>query len=286
MKRLLLAGISFAALVAGPATAADLARPVYRAPVVYAPVASWTGFYVGGNVGYAWATDDYTLTTPQLFTGAFPPINAAPGAAGTGSLTPRGETGGFQAGYNYQIQRLVVGAEVDFDALALHNTSTLATIFPPGFGNVFSGLPLTSSSTMRTDWLVTARARVGYTPWDRLLVYVTGGAAWTQVHYSETNTYSFTGGVDVETGSITQTRGAWTIGGGAEFVLFGQWTAKAEYLYANFGTVTTQAFIPAIGFAPSAGAPFIHTADLKTNIVRVGLNYRFPSYAAAPAVYK
>src|SRR6516165_7537397 len=55
MRKLLLAGIAFAAVV-GPATAADLARPVYRRPVVVAhPVYTWTGFYVGGNVGGSWA---------------------------------------------------------------------------------------------------------------------------------------------------------------------------------------------------------------------------------------
>jgi hypothetical protein len=48
MKKLLVTGAVFTALV-GPATAADLARPVYRRPVVVvAPVYTRTGFYVGG----------------------------------------------------------------------------------------------------------------------------------------------------------------------------------------------------------------------------------------------
>jgi len=51
MKKLLLTSIAFAALVAGPATAADLGSPVYRAPVAVPVAFNWTGFYIGGHVG-------------------------------------------------------------------------------------------------------------------------------------------------------------------------------------------------------------------------------------------
>ena len=59
MKKLLRAGAVFAALIAGPAMAADQAPRVYRRPVVAAPVYSWTGFYVGGNIGYSWGQHRY-----------------------------------------------------------------------------------------------------------------------------------------------------------------------------------------------------------------------------------
>jgi outer membrane immunogenic protein len=78
MRKLLLAGIAFAAVV-GPATAADLARPVYRRPVVVAhPVYTWTGFYVGGNVGGSWGdarTDIAGNATTVSFLG-LPPNSA------------------------------------------------------------------------------------------------------------------------------------------------------------------------------------------------------------------
>jgi outer membrane immunogenic protein len=128
MKKLLLAGISFAALVAGPTMAADLARPAYvpPVPVVYAPVWSWTGFYVGANAGYAWGRSDLNsfIVCPDGIGSGTCPIsqasnlsNIASGASG--SATANGFTGGIQAGYNWQIGALVLGAELDFNSFHL-----------------------------------------------------------------------------------------------------------------------------------------------------------------------
>src|SRR6516225_10388979 len=98
MRKLLLGGIALAALVAGPATAADLARPVYRRPVVVAaPVYTWTGFYVGGNVGYAWShasLDDLSIPAPNCVGPACPGLLAA--MATPQNMTSNGFTGGFQ----------------------------------------------------------------------------------------------------------------------------------------------------------------------------------------------
>src|SRR6516165_3739553 len=103
MKKLLLTSIAFVALVAGPATAADLARPVYRRPVVVAaPVYTWSGFYVGGNVGGSWgdARTDIagSATTVALpgFLGGFPGNNVAFADSNTARLN--GVIGGGQIG--------------------------------------------------------------------------------------------------------------------------------------------------------------------------------------------
>jgi outer membrane immunogenic protein len=66
----LLNGVTFAVLVAGPAMAADLGRPVYRKPAVAVAVNTWTGFYVGGNVGYSWG-DAYTDIAGSAQTSTF-----------------------------------------------------------------------------------------------------------------------------------------------------------------------------------------------------------------------
>src|SRR6516225_8295132 len=109
MRKLLLAGIAFAALVAGPATAADLARPVYRRPVVVAaPVYTWTGFYVGGNVGGSWGnarTDIVGSGSVIAFQNIPPGSPGFPSSiafADSNNARLNGVIGGGQFGYNYQ----------------------------------------------------------------------------------------------------------------------------------------------------------------------------------------
>src|SRR5436190_2670666 len=82
------------------ASAADMSRPVYKAPPPAAPLWSWTGFYLGAHLGGAWGSEDVTAT-----------------GFGVGSLDPRGFIGGGQVGYNWQFHpNWVVGVEGDFSA--------------------------------------------------------------------------------------------------------------------------------------------------------------------------
>src|SRR5205807_4292299 len=108
MKKLLLAGTALAALAAGSANAADLARPppVYRAPPPVVAYFTWTGCYVGGNGGGLWVNKDYTLTA------ATPGVGFAPFVAvgsPRGSHDASGGLGGAQAGCNYQVGGWVFG---------------------------------------------------------------------------------------------------------------------------------------------------------------------------------
>jgi outer membrane immunogenic protein len=86
----------------GAASAADIAaRPYDKAPVYVEPVYDWTGFYIGANLGYSWgrSADTSTLSAggpPILFTD-------------TVSSHMNGVIGGGQLGYNWQMQKLVVG---------------------------------------------------------------------------------------------------------------------------------------------------------------------------------
>jgi outer membrane immunogenic protein len=246
MKRLLLAGVAVAALAA-PAFAADLPAATYptKAPA-YVAAYNWTGFYIGINLGGAWANVTNTDT--------FLPI----GAVDSASSTISGVIGGGQIGYNWQSGNLVFGLEADVDGSGQSGTNT-STV--PGFGTD------AVANTIRA--FGTARARVGFAA-DRWLWYVTGGFAWQNVGFSDaftTTTGALTG---ISSGSTT--RAGYSVGGGIETALWDKWTGRVEYLYFDTGTWTTT--------TTGLGAPLPFTSvtnSLRTqdNIVRAALNFRF-----------
>ncbi len=107
------------------------------------------------------------------------------------------------------------------------------------------------------------------------LFYATGGLAVTKLKADFTFTDTFANAF--ENDSISKTKAGWTVGGGIEIGLTKNWSIKTEYLYVNFGDVTTTnnnftAFTPPIAFPTNS---FTRMIDLQNHIVRVGLNYRF-----------
>src|SRR6478735_3829296 len=111
MKKLLLACTALTLLFGGSALAADLRRPAYTPPPP-PPVYSWTGFYIGGNLGGAWARGS---VNDSLF--------------GLSASSDRsGFIGGGQLGVNYQFSNIVLGAEWDFDWTSLDATG-MAVLF-------------------------------------------------------------------------------------------------------------------------------------------------------------
>jgi outer membrane immunogenic protein len=242
------------------ASAADIAfktPPALTAPSTY----NWTGFYIGGNAGGAWSNFDPLSTTP--FVGALiatnvPQFNAA-GAAQ--SIRPNGFTGGFETGYNWQWSGVVAGIEADIEAMRLTGNSTVASCF----GGVACVIPFTVSSSASTTWLATTRGRLGFAA-DNWLLYGTGGAAFTTLKAS----FAFSDTIgDTEAASLSDTKTGYAVGGGVEAGLWDRWTVKAEYLYVNFGRVST------VGIWTTGPQPVTNSIDLKANIMRGGLNYRF-----------
>lgn len=256
MNRLLLVLVGLVAVTTS-ASAADLAaRPYAKAPAsVVEPIYSWTGFYAGLNLGGAWGRSD--LDT--LVVGGFgPPNQVLVSSLDTLRLSPNGFTGGGQAGYNWQSGNWVFGLEADFSYFGLRASQLVASTFVGG-GN------FTVSNSIKTDWLFTARPRVGYA-FDRSLLYVTGGVAVTDIRYSSSLTDPVFG--TSQAAASSQTRAGWTVGAGWEYALFNNWSAKFEYLYADFGSVS----MTSIG---GNGATFNQKASLTTNTARVGFNYKF-----------
>lgn len=204
MKRILLAATAaFAFAAAQPTIAAD--APVYKGPAPAAALFNWTGFYLGGQIGYAWARDRQDLFTNA---GAF---------LVTTDNSFTGFVGGGHAGFNMQSGQLVYGVEVDFEGKSL-NTS-----FPVG-------APFAATTfTVKSDWQGSIRGRLGLAV-DRALLYATGGVTFANYNHTYTTVPGFFD-------SVTKIRTGWTVGAGLEWVLAANWTARAEYRYTDFGTV-------------------------------------------------
>jgi outer membrane immunogenic protein len=195
MKKILVAGIAAAALCGAPALAADMPvkAPVYKAAP--APMFSWTGCYVGGNIGGGWARNTWNLVS-------------AGGLDDEAAPHSHGLLGGGQVGCDYQAGAWVFGVEGMFDWSDLR-------------GSALDPLAAGVIENDKFKWLGTATGRVGYA-FDRTLFYAKGGAAWVN------GRHFFTGPAGT-TGTLTQTTDGWVVGGGVEWSFAPQWSVKVEY---------------------------------------------------------
>lgn len=289
MRRYLLANVLVAlagiSVFAVPAVAADLPPLLAKAPAAPPPF-SWSGFYVGINAGADWQRDDFTSTItgcdavprPAQCTGSIghlgssssSAVAAQVAAAGTGSNTKVGGTGGGQFGFNWQTGGLVLGAEADIEAIG--GAPAIGTNRPldPFTGSFFSVTDHASA-----DWLATVRGRIGYAA-DRLLFYATGGAAFTRINFSQSYSDIFGGpllGTPLTAFSASSTRTGYAVGAGVEYAFAGNWSARGDYLFAGgFGEVGGS-YLAVAG----TGNADVHSASVKLDVqmVRLGLNYRF-----------
>ncbi|HXD45082.1 MAG TPA: outer membrane protein [Pseudolabrys sp.] len=162
------------------------------------------------------------------------------------SRTAKGWLGGVQAGYNYQIGQFVIGIEGEYSWADVK-------LDEPLFGGTLS---------LKNDYFATAAARLGYA-FDRSLVYAKLGAAWTRDKWDGNDGI---GG----TVSATSNRTGWLLGAGYEYAIWNNLSVKIEYNYLKFGSVTPS-------FTTTGTLTVEGSGDVKldTQIVKVGLNYRF-----------
>lgn len=275
LRRTLLASAGAMAL-AGPAFAADLAPP----PPVMPPVYNWTGVYAGINAGYHWGGSHFSFTGADTDGGGLGALVGAGAIPTTGVGGASGFIGGGQIGYNYQISSIVLGLELDIDGATGRNSRT--TVAAP-----FGFVPVATEDAQQLNWLGTLRGRIGWTPFDRLLIYGTGGLAFGQ----STAFFSATGPAAAPPlfASVTNTVSVgWTVGGGFEYALpstwfpWSNWSVKVEYLYYDLGRTTGTIFYPYPGQFSSLSGQIRHNG----NIVRAGLNYKFNWGAPTPVVAK
>jgi outer membrane immunogenic protein len=277
-----------AALGIGSACAADLAaRPYTKAPTMVAEVYNWTGFYVGGEVGWEGSRQDGRSDPLPAGFGA-PPIAGA-GLAGFGLLPTNhglnrdGVIGGIYLGYNWQVGHTVFGLEGDVNYLDRSGSST-QTLFA-----TFSGTPTARDATINlsadTRWIGTVRGRIGYA-WDRFMVYGTGGVAFTEAQYSIKVVSAAVGGLNggpPTSIGFSQDKVGYAAGAGVEWMFAPNWIGRLEYMHYGFGG--SNGVLPiVIGTCTAAvNCRFAaSTSDLNINSVRVGLSYKF----GAPVVAK
>jgi outer membrane immunogenic protein len=237
MKKILIACIGAAAFCGAPALAADMAVKAPPPPVV-ATAYSWTGFYIGGDIGYGWGQ-----STGVLNDGIF---NTSPVPY---TADPKGIIGGGYAGYNYEISPFVVGVEADWQA---------ADVSGSGTGICCGGLSYTMNSKISS--YSSLRGRLGFAQ-DRWLVFATGGWAWGDAKTS----YSATGAAPFYTNKIDGS-GA-TVGAGFEYAVTNNWLARIEYRHTDFGSHGFENLTPC-----ACGE---NGNRLTLNDIRLGAAYKF-----------
>jgi len=217
-------------LCVSPALAADLLAPTR----MFMSAQVWNGAYIGLQAGHAWAS------TPVGFYGAAPPTTAYD------DIDPKGLTYGVHAGYDWQFSGLVLGVMADAEYSSIEKTSDGVTV-----GNLF----IPARSEVNIAWQGALRARLGYAIAPSLLVYATGGMAYSNLEVLT---------AFPAPGSASQTMTGWTIGAGLSYALTRSFFASAEYRYTGFGK-----------FERPVAAPVIARTDIDSQSVRVGLSYRF-----------
>ena len=270
--------LSSVAIAAGMTTAYAADLPSRRAPPVYVPPVvgySWTGFYIGGQVGYAFGRDN----AREIATGVGPDVLYQTGF-------PNGIMGGGHIGYNFSTQSLpvlgqfagafsgipliggfggaggVIGIEGDVDGTDYRGTANFQII--PG---------ATFFNQVKQDVSGSIRGRLGIAV-DRALFYATGGVAFGQFREN----YGITFNGNTNTGvidSIQSTRVGYTVGGGIEYALTTNFSLRAEYRYTDYGRFTN---------LNNPGFGFNTQHHEYQNRAQVGFSYKFESPAVVPVV--
>jgi outer membrane immunogenic protein len=232
--------------LASAASAADLLTKA--PPLTPAPVASWVGPYIGLNLGSAWNHAEFSDIGSSCCKFAFT------GPQPFWTTDNAGITLGGQAGYNLQTGSVVYGLETDLNWV---DASTSASLVPT-FGT-------TIAASTKLEWMGSVRGRLGIA-FGPALVYATGGLAYA--HFSDAWGHASNGGNAFSNG---ETRLAGIFGGGVEYMVARNWTARVEALYANFGTSS----IGVVNPDGAGGGPYVSSFEHRVATARAALSFKW-----------
>ncbi|WP_273789049.1 outer membrane protein [Bartonella sp. ML70XJBT] len=272
----LITASAFAFVSVSAAQAADVIvppNPTPVAPVIVAPTFSWTGFYIGGQIGgFSGKTKMDILAKGQKI-----PVSD--------DYLPKlsGFMGGLYGGSNIDLGNgLILGVDTDIMWSNKDDTKTGKTyVIVPGHINYINkmlkdaainigenalkaGVKRTHSFTFKEKWAGATRVRIGFAA-DRIMPYVAGGIAYTQLQ--DTASISITdkdSGKVIASGTLsdeTKTLVGYTLGAGVDLAMTNNIIVRAEYRYSDFGKKK---------FSNDK-----YETSYKTNDFRVGVAYKF-----------
>jgi outer membrane immunogenic protein len=286
MSKSLIVAAAILAASASAAMAADMRMPVKAPPVVDPPI-SWSGFYLGGDLGGSWGrgrsdqTDTTTATSTsttvtRLFRGTTEIASFQPQAPGPfpqttttaattltslGATSGRANVNGFMAGgqlgWRQQINTWVLGLEGDIEGSSERGSFLVCSVAGCPAGSAIG------SADIKLRWLSTLRGTVGFLVHPKILLYGTGGLAIGQLDASY---LSGINGGSLTTGSVSTTRVGYSVGAGVEGKIDQHWSVRGQYLFVDLGSFNTNLGAGAATTTTTTGAPVVTTivSDVTT----------------------
>jgi outer membrane immunogenic protein len=256
-----------------------LGDPVRRAAILLASLAGcfpaaaqgveWRGAYIGGFVGAAWMDRAFETGLSGEWSNPLNPLNQVDRDALlpllNGGKNTAGAIGGAAAGYNWQLDSLLLGVEADYSALDGKNstTSTITAISP-----------YRVETSTNIDWVATVRGRLGVAL-DRSLFYVTGGLALGEPTFTQSIVqlnFPY-----VQTDASNSTKAGWVLGAGLEHALDDEWSFRLQYLHVDFGSQSggSAGVCPPPNVTVCVVYTGSHTVDFALDSASAGIIYRF-----------
>jgi outer membrane immunogenic protein len=255
----------------------------FKAPRAIAEY-DWSGMFVGAHVGGGW--QNVAFSDPSAFpvlTECCTSLSSTENPAAASNATGGGVLGGIQAGWMYQIQRLVVGSELDFSGTGIKGDGNNLLAAIPG-ATFFAN----EAYSVKTNWTATSTATIGLAK-DNWLIYTKAGAAWADNRYALDVTgeggfyfnpppvpFSFA----ASTNKIVP---GWTAGLGVKWAISHDLFLDAEYDMLDFGsgvqhisgvfTATPTGAISGASFSPNG--TFDPVFNQIISEFKLGLNYKF-----------